>query len=199
MNLSTSLTRPSKSSNNKNNKACSRRAEHIPARQLDQIASCTLGGSRKDGSWQIHKLSILRTKLVNVSKGMSFLQLFRNTHKHSLNINANSALTSTLARTHKHQRPTDTQTHKCRPHKSTHAETCIPSIWTQNLHFCTHKHTTKTTYAPHLEVNVPGGFSTDLGLTSEALQNSVRGVSWVGEGQSLHRLSQRSFWTESFT
>lgn len=197
MNLSTSLTRPSKSSNNKNNKACSRRAERIPARQLDQIASCTLGGSRKDGSWQIHKLSILRTKLVNVSKGMSFLQLFRYTHKHSLNINANSALTSTLARTHKHQRPT----HKCRPHKNTHAETFIPSIQTQNLHFCTHKHTTKTTCAPHLEVNAPGGVSTDLGLTSgaEALQNSARGVGWVGEGQSLHRLSQRSFWAEPST
>lgn len=110
MNLSTSLTRPSKSSNNKNNKACSRRAEHIPARQLDQIASCMLGGSRKDGSWQIHKLRTLRTKLVNVSKGMSFLQLFRYTHKHSLNINTNSALTSTHTCTHKHQRPTDTHT-----------------------------------------------------------------------------------------
>ena len=142
MNLSTSLTRPSKSSNNKNNKACSRRAECIPARQLDQIASCTLGGggSRKDGSWQIHKLSILRTKLVNVSKGMSFLQLFRYTYKHSPHINANSALTSTLARTRKHQRPTDTQTdtqmqtpkkHTCRDLHTIDPDRKLPFLHTQ--------------------------------------------------------------------
>lgn len=48
-------------------------------------------GRGKDGSWRLHKLSTLRKRLVNVSQGMLFLQLFRYTHKHSLNININSA------------------------------------------------------------------------------------------------------------
>lgn len=87
----------------------------------------------------------------NVSKGMSFLQLFRYTHKHSVNINTNSALTSTHTCTHKHRRPTDTHTN-ANPKKNT----CIQSIQTQNLHVYACKHTTKTTYAPHLEVNAPG-------------------------------------------
>lgn len=138
MNLSTSLTRPSKNSNNKNNKACSRRAECIPARQLDQIAFCTAGGSRKDGSWQIHKLSTLRTKLVNVSKGMSFPRPFRYIHTHRLNLNTGSALTSSLTCALKDHRHTDTQMQTPKQHTCRDLHTIDPD-------FCAHEHTTKTT------------------------------------------------------
>ena len=95
-----------------------------------------LGGGRgKDGSWRLHKLSTSRKKLVNVTQGMLFLQLFRYTHKHSLNISINSAHISSL----KYIQAPETHIHKCRPTK-THTEhilTCKDMQGTQFSHMDT--------------------------------------------------------------